>query len=174
MANQEVTKIYRIEVPGIESAIGKIQQLNQEMELSKQIKKEAQKVLLANPGDAAEIEKQTRIISENEVAYKKLNAEKRIAQKEADILIKFSQKEAEAHLNASKATQYAAGSYNQLYASYKALVDQLKNTPNSDAKFDQLKQQTIDAKKHVDDFNRSLTADGTLIGEYKTGVINAF
>ena len=39
---------------------------------------------------------------------------------------------------------------------------------------DQAKTKLLTYKKTVDDFNRSLSPDGTLVGEYKTGILNAF
>jgi hypothetical protein len=174
MATQETTKIFRIEVPGAEAAVGKLQQLNQEFELLKAIKKEANKVLAANPADAEVIERQTKLLAENEIALKKVTAEKKIASKEADVLIAASRKLAESQLNEANASKYAAGSYNQLYASYKALLDQYRNTPTTSPFFEQVKASAVAAKQKVDEFNRSLSPDGTLVGEYKTGILNAF
>jgi hypothetical protein len=172
--SQDTTKIFRIEVPGIEAAIGKLQQLNQEFALLKAIKQEANKVLAANSGDVDVIEKQTKLLAENEIALKKNTAERKIASKEADVLVAASRKIAEAHMNEVNATKYVAGSYNQLYASYKALLDQYKNTPTTSPFFDEIKQKAVEAKQRVDEFNRSLSPDGTLVGEYKTGILNAF
>jgi hypothetical protein len=43
MANNETSKIFRIEIPGLEQLIGKVQQLNQEIGLTTAVMKEAKK-----------------------------------------------------------------------------------------------------------------------------------
>ena len=40
--------------------------------------------------------------------------------------------------------------------------------------YDKIKQGAVDATAKVQAFNRSLSPDGTLVGEYKTGILNAF
>jgi hypothetical protein len=51
MAIQDTTKIYRIEVPGIEVVIDKVQQLTREFELQKAVKKDADKLFNAAKKD---------------------------------------------------------------------------------------------------------------------------
>ena len=262
MATQETVKIYRIEIPGIESAISKIQQLNLELEHQKSIKREADKVFAASrveytnaanqqklltdaisrqkivikeaattwkdfikdklelytkeigykaaleklskewkdykiniknagdeivrmeklvqefaiterkAGEAMEVSRKT--IAQSEIAQRKLNAEKRISQKETDILIKVAEKEAKMNLESSNAARHAAGSYNFLYAEKKRLENLLRATSPSDPLFDKIKRDALEATKRVHDFNRELSPDGTLVGEYRRGILNAF
>jgi hypothetical protein len=174
MENKELKRIYRIEVQGIEQATKKVEQLNQEIQLQGQIKKEAQKILLANPGDAAQIEKQSKVIAESEIAIKKLNAEKRIAIKEADALITTQERIANAQIKQVEAGNTAAGSYKALFAESKRLTELYRTASPDDPLFEKIKQDAIEAKKSVDDFNRTLASDGTLVGEYSKGIINAF
>ncbi|MCZ2085376.1 MAG: hypothetical protein LC112_14000 [Flavobacteriales bacterium] len=172
--NKELKRIYRIEVQGIEAATKKVEQLNQEIQLQNQIKKEAQKILIANPGDAVQIEKQSKVIAQSEVQLKKLNAEKRIAIKEADALITAQERIAKAEIKASQEATLAAGSYKALFAESKKLNELYRSTAPSDPMFEQIKQDAIAAQKAVHDFNRTLAPDGTLVGEYSKGIINAF
>lgn len=172
--SKELKRIYRIEVLGIEAATKKVEQLNQEINLQTQIKKEAQKILLANPGDAVQIEKQSKVIAQSEIALKKLNAEKRIAIKEADALITAQERIAKAEIQAQQNGQLAAGSYKALFAESKKLSELYRSTSPNDPLFEKIKEDAIQAKKAVDDFNRTLASDGTLVGEYSKGIINAF
>ncbi len=178
----ELKKIYRIEVPGIESATEKVRKLNEELALQKAIKQEAQKVLVSSKGDADAIERQTKIIAQSEIAIKKLSAEKRIASKEADLLIRAAEKEAVAQVETANAALFAAGSVNQAAAQYKALLaltqnagtGTLINWQGETIGIEDAKKKLREYKGVVDDFNRSLSPDGTLVGEYKRGIINAF
>ncbi|RFM30029.1 phage tail tape measure protein [Deminuibacter soli] len=47
-----------------------------------------------------------------------------------------------------------------------------KSTGDS-AGFEKVKREAVDAKKKLDEFSRTLSPDGTLVGEYKTGILNA-
>lgn len=170
----EFKKIYRIEVPGIDEAIDKVRKLNEELELQKAIKKEAQSIQIARRGDVDELQRQSKIIAASEISIKKLNAEKRIAQKEADLLIRTAEKEAKAQLDTSSSAKLAAGSYIQLNAERRRLLTLYQNTSPNDPLFEKIKADAIEAKRKVDEFNRSLSPDGTLVGEYRTGILNAF
>lgn len=172
--SKELKRIYRIEVLGVEAATKKVEQLNQEIALQTQIKKEAQKILIANPGDVVQIEKQSKVIAESEIALKKLNAEKRIAIKEADALITAQERIAKAELQAKQNGELAAGSYKALFAESKRLSELYRSTSPNDPLFEKIKADAIEAKRAVDDFNRTLASDGTLVGEYSKGIINAF
>lgn len=172
--SKELKRIYRIEVLGVDAATKKVEQLNQEIALQTQIKKEAQKILLANPGDAVQIEKQSKVIAQSEIALKKLNAEKRIAIKEADALITAQERIAKAELQAKQNGELAAGSYKALFAESKRLSELYRSASPDDPLFEKIKADAIAAKKAVDDFNRTLASDGTLVGEYSKGIINAF
>lgn len=172
--NKELKRIYRIEVQGIEQATKKVEQLTQEIQLQNQIKKEAQKILLTNPGDVAQIEKQSKVIAESEIAIKKLSAEKRIATKEADALIRFTEKEALVQLKTIEANGLAIGSYKQLYTESKRLNDLYRSTAPTSPLFEKIKAEAIAAQQKVHDFNRTLSSEGTLVGEYSRGIINAF
>lgn len=245
----EVVKIYRIEVPGIETVIDKIQQLNRELEIQKGIKREADRAFSASKRDydnaiamqnelrkaigqqtgaiefsarawtefvkgrigpltrelgsraaamtqlsrewagfkttlqqseatlkssADAMDRNTRRSAEAVVSIKTINAERRIANKEADQLIKAQEQEAIATKKTSDGTKFAAGSYKDLYLQYKILVEAYRTTPPTDPLFSSIKTQAIEAKRKVDDFNRSLTPGNTLVGEYTAGIVQAF
>lgn len=172
--SKELKRIYRIEVLGIEAATKKVEQLNQEINLQTQIKKEAQKILIANPGDVAQIEKQSKVIAESEVNLKKLNAEKRIAIKETDAMIRVQEREVNAQIKLQEQTGLAVGSYKALFAESKRLNELYRNTAPTNPLFTKIKAEAIAAQQKVHDFNRTLASEGTLVGEYSRGIINAF
>lgn len=172
--NKELKRVYRIEVQGIEAATKKVEQLNAEIALQTQIKKEAQKILTTNPGDTVQIERQSKIIAESEVALKKLSAEKRIAVREANALITAEERIAAAEIKAAEAGTFAAGSYKALFAESKRLNELYRSTAPTDPLFEKIKADAIAAQQKVFDFNRTLSSEGTLVGEYSRGIINAF
>jgi hypothetical protein len=172
--NKTLKRIYRIEVQGLEEATKKVEQLNQEINLQSQIKKEAQKILLTNPGDVVQIEKQSKVIAESEIAIKKLNAEKRIATREATALISAQENIVKTEQKLIAEGNLAAGSYRALYAESKKLNDLYRSTAPTSPLFAKIKADAIAAQQKVHDFNRTLTSEGTLVGEYSKGIINAF
>lgn len=70
----------------------------------------------------------------------------------------------------------AAGSYNDIAAQYKAALSNFKATVSlQDAAALKLAQEHLmSLKTQLDSFNRSLTEDKVLIGEYTSGIMNAF
>lgn len=68
------------------------------------------------------------------------------------------------------------GSYNDIAAQYKATLANYKATVNMQdvAALQQAQQHLMSLKTQLDSFNRSLTEDKVLIGEYTTGVVQAF
>lgn len=180
--HKELTRIYRIEAPGLDQITTKIQQLNAEIKLQQGIKREANKIKLTNADDPAVIEKVTKALAASEIAIKKLTAEKRIAQKEGDALLKQEEKLATAHIREGQAAKAAATSVAEASEHYRQLVKIARESPQSGfinwkgevLSLEQAKTKLLEYRKVVDDFNRSLSPDGTLVGEYKTGILNAF
>lgn len=64
--------------------------------------------------------------------------------------------------------------YYTLVAAQKQALELYKITPSTSPFFQEVKQGAIDATSKVQAFNRTLSPDGTLVGEYKSGIINAF
>jgi hypothetical protein len=128
MENKELKRIYRIEVLGVEAAEKKVAQLNQEIKLQEQVKREANKIILANPNDTAVIEKQSKAIAGSEIAIKKLTAEKRIAIREAEALISAEERIAKANIALAQNNELAVNSYKALFAESKRLTELYRTT----------------------------------------------
>lgn len=98
-------------------------------------------------------------------------------EKELDRKIALEQKATKTSAAAANAAKAQGSNYYALVQNLKAALEAYKlydATVSGSKGLDKVMQDAIDAKKAVDNFNRSLSPDGTLVGEYKTGIINAF
>lgn len=180
--NKELKRIYRITAPDLDTVISKVQQLNKEIKLQQSIKSEANKIKLTANDDPIVLDRATKMLAQAEIAIKKLSVEKRIATKEADAMFKADERLKNILVAEAAAANAASGSISQAAAQYKALVAIARETPSGgvinwhgeEIGIDQAKIKLQGYRKTVDDFNRSLSPDGTLVGEYKTGILNAF
>lgn len=66
------------------------------------------------------------------------------------------------------------GSYYALLDAQKQAIAAYRQTPSDSPFFAEIKEQAAAAAAQVQAFNRTLMSDGTLVGEYKSGIINAF
>lgn len=103
--------------------------------------------------------------------------------KELDRLIALEEKKAKADAKSKAAADALAGSYNGLKAEIKQLYDILKSTPTGtdlalpdgtlisyDEAVEKLKLLTAEEQN----FRRQFAKDGLLVGEYTTGILQAF
>lgn len=95
-------------------------------------------------------------------------------EKELDRMIALEEKKAAADAKVNTVAKAQADNYYALLQAQKLALETYRLTPTDSPFFNQVKQGATDAKAKVDAFNRSLSPDGTLVGEYKTGIINAF
>lgn len=174
----KLVKIYEVKSTGVQEHIDELQQVNQ---LYIDIKKNktglvATKGGLVNSEDAAELAKVNKQIAELTLKEKQLKTElkeKQILAKEAQLLAAAEKQQKQ---QAAKDNVALAGSFNEVNKKYKELLAQTKNTTNL------LDPQAVanaqaDLKKYkdlLDNFSRGLTKDGTLVGEYTTGILQAF
>jgi len=71
-------------------------------------------------------------------------------------------------------TKELSNNYYGLLAAQREAINLYRNTDFNSPIFQEVKLQAQEATDKVQAFNRSLSPDGTLVGEYKTGIINAF
>jgi hypothetical protein len=95
-------------------------------------------------------------------------------EKELDRQIALEDKKAKADAKNSADAKVQANNYYALLQVQRLALEAYRITPSDSPFFNQVKQGATEAKAKVDAFNRSLSPDGTLVGEYKTGIINAF
>lgn len=199
-----VSRVYDLKVAGYDDSFQKVTALTaafDRMDASKRkLNEQLQKKL--DSGDATAIQQLTAKIKDLETNMKKLSVQKEASAKETLLLAKAETEAARAaglrtksiidqekeldRQIAAEAKQEAAlrkqkeiadampGTYARMNQEYKEALKLYQTTPDNSPLFDQVKQKAIAAKAEVDKFNRSLSPDGTLVGEYKSGIINAF
>lgn len=175
MAAQDeiINKIYRIQIQEADGVVNRIREINDELDKYKQAVRNAQKEKLSSKDDLDKMSALNKSIAESEAQIKKLTAERSVAKKELDLYVKSQQKAVEQQLKEDNAIKALPGSYNALYAEYKRLNAELRSTPQDTEKFIAIRAEVGKLKTQVDDFNRQFTKDGTLVGEYTTGVLQA-
>lgn len=125
-------------------------------------------------------QEQIRQTKESSAAKKKaLSDEKQtltelqIEEKKLQIQRKQEQVEAKQGVGTNEAL---AGSYNDIAKQYRSLLAISKNITNlnNPQEIRAASEELMKFKSRLDNFNRSLTQDKLLIGEYTTGIMNAF
>lgn len=112
---------------------------------------------------------------ERAIANKNRTADQIQQNKELDRQIALEEKDRRVKEKNSRYENAPAGSHRGLYAEYKKQYDILALIEDKSSKVYQdqhVKVKTL--RGEVDAFNRSLTSDGTLVGEYTTGIVQAF
>lgn len=198
-----VTRVYDIKVAGYDDSIQKVGALTKAFQKMDSVKRNLNVQLGKKTaiGDTVSVEKLTQKINELEAQMKKLGRERDASTKEALMLAKADteaakassirtkslidqereldrliEKEAKQERALKRQQQEAnatAGTYYALLRAQKSALEVYRTTPNDSPLFKKAQADAVAAKRAVDDFNRSLSPDGTLVGEYKTGILNA-
>ena len=95
-------------------------------------------------------------------------------EKELDRQIALEQKQGQVAAKNSNDAKAQAGNYYALLKAQKEAVELYKVTLDTSPNFNQVKDNAVAATKLVNDRNRALSPDGTLVGEYSTGIMNAY
>lgn len=199
-----VQRVYEIKVQGADTSLKHVQSLTvafNKMDAAKRkLNTQLDKKIAA--GDTQAISALTARIKELETGMKNLDkqrqasakenalqakAERELAaaeairtkslidqEKELDRQIALEEKKSRQTQKTKRELEALPGTYYALLAAQRATLELYRKTPETSPMFEQVKKGAIDAKAKVDDFNRSLSPDGTLVGEYRTGIINAF
>lgn len=173
MSDEIINKIYRIQIQGADDVVNRIKTTNDEIDKLKAAVRSANKEKLTNKDDIDKLSALNKTIAQSEAEIKKLTAERSVAKKELDLYVKSQQKALEQQLKEQNAVNALPGSYNALYAEYKRLNAELRSTPQDTEKFIAVRAEVGKLKNDVDAFNRQFTKDGTLVGEYTTGLLQA-
>lgn len=175
MAEDRIVKIYDLSTKGANTVMKDLDKINKQFV---QIKKN--KLLLAgskarieDPEELKKIDKELTDLVLTEKKLVKQIKEKQLALKEYQLL---NAKEREERRKTRQGVDALEGSYNQIAKKYRELLALSKNAINL-TNPEEVKQAQTELKKYkdlLDNFNRGLSKDGTLVGEYTTGIINAF
>lgn len=204
MSEALLNRVYDLRVANYDDSLAKVAALTKafdKMDASKKkLNESLQRKLEA--GDAAAVQELTKRLAELEKEMKNVSVQREKSAKEVELLAKAELSEAKAKTElakatrlkqqadidankeldrqialeqkAAKATKDTTGYYYELLAAQKQTLEVYRQTFPDNPLYESVKKGALDAKRKVDDFNRSLSPDGTLVGEYKTGILNAF
>ena len=180
-AKKSLTRIYDLRVLGGDTVIKNIRNINTALAENIKLKAAASKNV-SSAADIAEAEKYKQKIKELTIEELKLRAAQKEATNEKKAL-------AVANTQAANAAKIEQQNLVALEGSYKAVVNQMKilrplvqnanasSTINFGGKELNFSQAIAEFKKlsaAEQDFRRQFQKDGTLVGEYTTGIVQAF
>lgn len=172
---KNVQKEYRNvqrELKGVQAQVAELKNLQKQADA--EAKRSAQ-TTVANAKAATEAAKAATEAQKQatQQTIQALNAEKQAAAQAHAQLKQLQLQKAQAR---AAVPDSAAGSYNDIAARYKQALSNYKATVSlQDAAALKLAQEHLmSLKTQLDSFNRSLTEDKVLIGEYTSGIMNAF
>lgn len=175
MAEDKIVKIYDLSTKGVESVFKDLDKINKQfVEIKKnKLLLSDSKARIEDPAELQKIDKELTDLVLSEKKLVKEIKEKQLALKEYQLL---AAKEREETRKTRQGVEALEGSYNQIAKKYKELLAISKNaTILTDPAEVQAAQTELKRYKDLlDNFNRGLSKDGTLVGEYTTGIINAF
>ncbi len=182
MATGPVTKIYKLETFGYDQVIRELTDIETKFKSLSQLKKDLNKTKLTSE-DADTLLKVNEELEKARLKTKQLQLERQNLINQA----KATQNANQTAINQSKAQTSAnaieAGSYQDLYNKQKLLYDLLKKaTPGKQnivfdgqtINFDQAIAEFKRLSAMEQEFRRQFQKDSILIGEYTTGIVNAF
>lgn len=177
----KITKIYDLRTSGYDDAIQKLNAINQAfIEIRKnKVNLNNQK---ARTEDPAELERISKLLQEQKIrtAELRLEKEKLTNDTRAAAIIRqqeINQQKAKIEGNAVEAGSYTAlvRAQKELYALIKpANAGSIISFKGDLLSFDQAKQKYAELAAAEQAFRRQFTQDKTLVGEYTTGIVQAF
>lgn len=199
-----INRVYDVRVAGYDESLKNLKALTAAFNKMDETKRKTDEQLrkAVEAGNTAAVDKLTAKVKELETQLKKLDKARVESAKEVELLAKAEKLEADARLTNTKniilqekeldrqialeekRNQKQSASAKAAGTNYYALMEAQKKAVEAYRLFDastgdsagleKVKQNAVEAKRAVDAFNRSLSPDGTLVGEYKTGIVNAF
>jgi tape measure domain-containing protein len=199
-----ISRVYDLKIAGYDDAFAILQKITTAFKQMDETKRKTDEQLrkAVEVGNQAAIDKLTAKVKELETSLKSLDKQRQQSAKEVETLAKAEKLEAEAKLKnaqadrertkslidqekeldrqidredkANRKKKEATGYYYDLIKAQRAAIELYRQTQPDSPLYDQIKKGAIDAKAKVDAFNRSLSPDGTLVGEYRSGIVNAF
>lgn len=172
-----IKKVYDIRLLGADAVLKNMQSVNSEFDRAKKVVQALQQAALKNANlivDPEKIKQEKAVLEEAERALLKATAAKKQADADSKAIDAYNKVQATERKKQTSDIQAEAGSYNQLAAQLKLAKAELKNISIGTKGFDEalLKVQSLQEK--INSFNRSLSRDGLLVGEYSSGIIQAF
>lgn len=175
MADDKIVKIYDVSLLGSDKALQELNKINKQfIEIKKnKLALSGTRVSVEDPAELQKIEKE---LNDLILAEKRLATELKKKQVEMKELQLLNAKEREEAKKTKQGIDALEGSYNAINKRYRELLTISKNSTNL-FNPDEVREAQTELKKYkdlLDNFNRGLTKDGTLVGEYTTGILQAF
>jgi len=182
--SDQVTKIYELRTLGYGEINKELQDIAKRFQEIKKAKQEAGKVsgTGTQKTESEEIKKQKEAVAALRVEEQKLKVERQQLMKEAKALQLARQQEINQLRQQKASAQGAAGSYTALYNEYKQLYKLVKDsdkvTPidfrGQTLQYDQAIAKLKELAAAEQDFRRQFSRDSLLVGEYTSGIVQAF
>ena len=175
MADDKIVKIYDISTIGSDDVLQDLERINQQfIDIKKnKLSLNSLKASIEDPEELKKVDKElTNLLLKEKQLATELK-QKQIQMKEYQLI---AAAEREAKKKEVAGNTALAGSYNEVNKKYKELLAISKNSTNL-LNPQEVQQAQTELKKYkdlLDNFNRGLTKDGTLVGEYTTGILQAF
>jgi hypothetical protein len=181
MANGQVHKIYKLSTLGYNELNKELENVQKKFEAIKKAKLSAQGNLFT-AADQASVKKYADELGQLTVKEQQLRVEtERLS---AEIKAQMLQRQVDINKRREEkgAVDAAAGSYNALYKEYRELYKLIKTAPEGSAinfkgellQFDQAIAKLKQLAAAEQDFRRQFARDGLLVGEYTSGIVQAF
>lgn len=184
----QVTKIYELRTLGYDSIHKELQQISKDYDAIKKSKREAEAGLASatSTAEASKFREELRKIRIEEAEIRKQRQQMMNEAKAEQIQRQASINQAK-DLNReesqrAKNAKAAAGSYQELYNQYRQLYNLVKSAPRDalidfggqNLSYDEAIQKLKALATAEQDFRRQFARDQTLVGEYTTGIVQAF
>lgn len=180
MSKSRIKKIYDIQLLGEKEVVGGMQRANKEFDLASKLVTKMKNNLVKNASliiDPAELEKERLALINAEKALISETARKKEARAEAEALRAARQEERNQLVLQEQGNTRVANSYNELLAKIRILKAEQKNNVDllniNDTDLAKSNEEIRKLQDRINAFNRSLSSEGTNVGEYTRGLVNA-
>ncbi|KAA5532655.1 hypothetical protein F0919_17900 [Taibaiella lutea] len=178
MAGEKITKIYDLQELGGEHVIATLEQINLEFAQIKRSKQALNKetIKASFDGDTEAVNKLKGQFEELRVQELQLKVQRQELINQGKQAQLIRQQELSQQKQITNGNAAVSGSYYEISQRYRELSQIAKSVIplNDKLQVTQAQNELRVLKTQLDNFNRSLSPDGTLVGEYKTGILNAF
>lgn len=177
----KVTKIYDLRTLGFDQIHKELNQISKDFDSIKKAKKDAE-TGLASAKTSEDARKYRDQLQQIKIEEAEIRKQRQVMINEAKAEQIARQKIIQQQKEESKNAQAAAGSYAALYKQYRELYNLVKNTPKGTPvnfqgqtlQFDVAINKLQQLAAAEQDFRRQFTRDSLLVGEYTSGIVQAF
>lgn len=180
MSNAKITKIYDIQLLGESEVVSGMQKVNKEFDSARKMVIQMKNNLAKNASllvDPSELEKERLALIKAEKSLIAETARKKEARAEAEALRAARQEEKNQLAQQEQGNKKVVNSYNDLLVKIRQLKAEQKNNINllsiNDTDLAKSNEEIRKLQDRINAFNRSLSSEGTNVGEYTRGLVNA-